>query len=108
MLKLDGNDMYISHGDTLDITFRVGGYKLQPTDKVIFSVKNTANSSEILISKTITNFPANSVHVIIPASEMGTLPIGKKVYDLLCVSGDKKTTFNFPASLIIMGVVHNE
>ena len=39
LLKLDGNDIYISHGDTLDITFRVGGYKLQPTDKVIFSVK---------------------------------------------------------------------
>ena len=52
MIAIDGQDIYISHGDTLDVLFEFAeGYKVAETDTIIFSVKATAGSSEVLLQK---------------------------------------------------------
>lgn len=53
MLTIDGKKISLSKGDTFDVTFAVNGYRLKDGDSVIFSIKNTANSSNVLMKKYI-------------------------------------------------------
>lgn len=108
MLTIDGQKISLSKGDTFDVTFAVNGYRLKDGDSVIFSIKNTANSSNVLMKKIYTTFINNKVRVQISAEEMESLTIGSKVYDLVCITGDVKVTLNYPANLVIKEVVHNE
>lgn len=108
MIKIDNQDIYISHGDTLKVLFELAeGYKIQQTDTILFSVKETAGSNEILLSKTIPFTLDNEIDVTISADEMANLSVGAKVYDLLVTNNDNVITLNFPAKLIIKEVVHN-
>ena len=108
MIVIDGQDILISHGDTLDVIFELAeGYKVAETDTIIFSVKTTAGSSEVLLSKTIPFTAVNEIAVNIAAEEMVNLPVGAKVYDLLVTNADNVVTLNFPAKLIIKEVVHS-
>ena len=108
MIVIDGQDILISHGDTLDVIFKLAeGYKVAETDTIIFSVKTTAGSSEVLLSKTIPFTAVNEIAVRIAAEEMVNLPVGAKVYDLLVTNADNVVTLNFPAKLIIKEVVHS-
>lgn len=104
MLKVDGCNLTISQGDTLDLTFKVNGYQLQSGDIVTFSVKDCKR--QIVLKKIITQFVGNSIHVVVSAEEMAKLSIGTKFYDLSCTSKDKIITFNFPASLTVREVMH--
>ena len=62
MIVIDGQDISISHGDTLDVIFELAeGYKVAETDTIIFSVKTTAGSSEVLLSKTIPFTAVNEI-----------------------------------------------
>ena len=49
MLTIDGKKISLSKGDTFDVTFAVNGYRLKDGDSVIFSIKNTATSSNVLM-----------------------------------------------------------
>ena len=81
MITIDNQDIYISHGDTLDVVFDLAeGYKVAETDSITFSVKATAGSSEVLLSKAIPFTSVNEIVVKIPAEEMAVLSVGSKVY----------------------------
>ena len=75
MLTIDGKKISLSKGDTFDVTFAVNGYRLKDGDSVIFSIKNTANSSNVLMKKIYTTFINNKVRVQISAEEMESLTI---------------------------------
>lgn len=108
MIAIDNQDIYISHGDTLDVVFELAeGYKVAETDSITFSVKATAGSSEVLLSKAIPFTSVNEIAVDIPAEKMAALQVGAKVYDILVKNSNNVTTLNFPAKLIIREVVHN-
>ena len=108
MIAIDNQDIYISHGDTLDVVFELAeGYKVAETDSITFSVKATAGSSEVLLQKTIPFTAVDEIAVNITSEEMADLSVGAKVYDLLVTSADNVVTLNFPAKLVIKEVVHN-
>lgn len=99
----------ISKGDTLDIKFNVSGFEIKDTDTIIFSVKKEyLNDDSLLIRKELNNIAGNKINIVLNSEEMSKLPLGTNYYDLVCISDDKKVTFNFPAKIIIERVVHNE
>lgn len=49
MIQIKGNDIYISKGDTLAVEFQVNGYQIQQSDTIIFSVKSSLGSSDVLL-----------------------------------------------------------
>lgn len=108
MIEIDGQDIFISHGDTLNVLFELAeGYKVAETDSITFSVKATAGSSEVLLSKAIPFTSVNEISVNISADEMASLGVGAKVYDILVKNSNNVVTLNFPAKLIIKEVVHD-
>lgn len=108
MITIDNQDIYISHGDTLDVVFDLAeGYKVAETDSITFSVKATAGSSEVLLSKAIPFTSVNEIVVKIPAEEMAVLSVGSKVYDVLVTNNSNVVTLNFPAKLVIKEVAPN-
>lgn len=88
MLDINGRTITLSRGDTLDITFEVEGYIIQPSDKITFSIKKRLIDGEPIVS-------------------MAQLTPGTYSYDLVCLSGNRRVTFNYPDSLIIRDVVHD-
>lgn len=108
MLQVKGNDIVISYGDTLDIVFRVTGFEIVPSDRIIFSVKNELFDEDTVITKEFTNIEGTDINIIISSEEMKKLSYGINYYDILCINADNKVTLNFPAKLIVEKVVHNE
>lgn len=108
MLIVDGNDIKISYGDTLNITFVLSGYELQLGDKVVFSVKQKLSDTETLITKEYSELIGTEIPITIDSEEMKKLPIGVNFYDLVVVKSETQTTLNLPAKIIIERVVHNE
>ena len=108
MITIDGQDIYISHGDTLDVLFELAeGYKIAETDTITFSAKATSGSSDVLMTKTIPFTAINQIAVKIPAEEMAALTVGAKVYDIVVSNANNVVTLNFPAKLVIKEVAHN-
>ena len=108
MLQVKGNDIVISYGDTLDIVFRVTGFEIVPSDRIIFSVKNELFDEDTVITKEFTNIEGTDINIIISSEEMKKLSYGINYYDILCINADNKVNINFPAKLIVEKVVHNE
>lgn len=106
MILVEDKKIRISHGDTFDVTFSLEGYELQEGDTVTFSVKRTRFSKEVAIQKTYADAKGETIRVIIPAADMAKLEPAEYLYDIHVVSGDRKTTLNFPAPLIVEAVVH--
>lgn len=108
MIVIDGKNIIISKGDTFNVVFKLINAKIAQTDEIIFTVKSSLSSQEILLQKNIPYTSADKIEVAIGSDEMLKLKTGRNVYDLLVKSADNKTTLNFPASLYIKEVVHNE
>lgn len=106
MILVEDKKIKISHGDTFDVTFSLEGYVLQEGDKVIFSVKKTRFAKDIAIQKTYPNVKGETIRVIVSAADMAELDPGEYLYDIHVISGDRKTTLNFPAPLTVEAVVH--
>lgn len=107
MIVVDGNNIRISRGDTLDISFEVEGYEIKPTDKITFTVKENLSKEAFLIQKDIDMVEGNTINVVLSKEEMEAIPVGVSYYDLVCISEDKRVTFNFPYKLIVERIVHN-
>lgn len=108
MLIIDDKNIKISKGDTFNVLFQVNGYEFKETDVVIFTIKKGIYSSDVLIEKVFNDIQNNIINVVITANEMSKLSTGAYVYDLVCKSGNTILTLNYPAKIIITGVVHNE
>ena len=108
MIDIKGNDIAISQGDTFDVVFALNGYEIKKGDKVIFSVKKTTFSEKCLIRKEFSGFDGvEGVQIRITADDMQKLEPGEYVYDLLVISGEVRTTLNFPAKLEVRRVAHD-
>ena len=60
MLVIDENkNIQVSQYDTFSIRFRFTNYKLTHADKVVFAIKKTTNSSEVVYSDNFYN-PGNN------------------------------------------------
>lgn len=107
MVIVEGNNIRISKGDTLEVTFIIEGYSISESDEIKFSVKKEYFGDKLLLEKTLTNITGNEIKITLSSEDMLKLPIGTNYYDLVCLSADKKVTFNFPAKIIIERIVHN-
>lgn len=108
MIVIDGKNIIISKGDTFNVVFKLVNGKILETDEIVFTIKSSLSSQEILLQKKIPYTSADKIEVAINSEEMLNLKTGRNVYDLLIKSADNKTTLNFPASIYIKEVVHNE
>lgn len=106
-IKADSS-VYISHGDTLSLSFRLEGYTIQEGDIFVFTVKRTTADKEILIRKECSIESDNLITAIVPKDEMKKLDIGTKYYDVCVLQDMTKTTLTFPKKLIVTEVVNNE
>jgi hypothetical protein len=72
MLVIDENkNIQVSQYDTFSIRFRFTNYKLTNGDKVVFAIKKTTNSSEVVYSDNFYNPDNNFVDVVVPKGASG-------------------------------------
>lgn len=110
MLVIDENkNIQVSQYDTFSIRFRFTNYKLTPADKVVFAIKKTTNSSEVVYTDTFYNPDNNYVDVVVPKGALDSLEPGAYIYDLAIMNSETERilTCFFTKSFIIKGVAHN-
>lgn len=108
MLEIQGDKIILSRGDTLEVSFTVEGYIILPGDIVEFCVKKKAAQKEdVIISQKIDDIQNNTINVFIDKDITSLLEPGTYAYDLVCTSGEKRVTLNFPNYFVIREVVHN-
>lgn len=105
MIIANGLDIICSYGDTFNCAWEIEG--VSADDDITFSVKATANSSDV-IYQTECDVSGQLINVSIPASTFAEIPVGSYVYDLVLHSEGHVTTLLFPANLHIKAVVHSE
>ena len=105
----DALNIEVSQYDTFALKFIFKNYKLDTDDKVVFSIKDTTNSNEVVYSAEFYNSGQNYVNVEVPKGALNDLQPGTYVYDLAIMNSrtNKIVTCFFPASFIIRGVAHN-
>jgi len=105
----DALNIEVSQGDTFSLKFKFKSYKLDADDKVVFSIKATTNSNEVVYTDSFYNAGSDFVTVKVPKGALNNLQPGTYVYDVAIINsktGNIITCF-FPASFIIRGVAHN-
>lgn len=109
MINVDGTDLEISKGDTFDVVFQVENYVINPTDTVVFTVKQSCFPQyRALIKREFTNIQDNSIHVIISAEEMEKVGSGTKLYDIVVETIEgTRTTLLAPSKFHVCEVVHD-
>lgn len=110
MLVIDENkNIQVSQYDTFSIRFRFTNYKLTHADKVVFAIKKTTNSSEVVYSDNFYNPGNNFVDVAVPKGALDSLEPGAYIYDLAIMNSETERilTCFFTKSFIIKGVAHN-
>lgn len=105
MIKTKGVDIICSYGDTFECAWDVEG--IEVTGDVTFSVKATAESTDVLLAADCIK-SGQIIRVAISADDFATLAVGDYVYDIVMIAGDVKTTLLFPANFSVRAVVHNE
>ena len=105
MIIANGLDIICSYGDTFNCAWEIEG--VSADDDITFSIKTTANSSELVYSQKA-SVSGQLINIEIPASTFSDIPIGSYVYDLVLKQEEKVTTLLFPANLHIKAVVHSE
>lgn len=105
MIIANGLDITCSYGDTFSCAWEIEG--ASAGDDITFSVKATANSSDV-IHQAKCDVSDRLINVSIPAATFADIPVGSYVYDLVLRSEGQVTTLLFPANLHIKAVVHSE
>ena len=91
--------------DTGDLIINLDNYLLASGDTVYFTVNNSLEKEEALISKVITDFPQNKAIVRLTAEDTD-IPIGNYYYDIQINTADGRVdTVLGPAKFKIMGGV---
>ena len=83
MLEINGNEIYVTRGDTAVIKLELDNYEFVDGDVVYFSVKKYKNDTNYVIQKTITEFNGNSVSAKL-YSEDTDIAEGNYWYDFQC------------------------
>lgn len=101
------NDIRFIRGDTqvfsLNITDGDGlPYELQPTDKLVFTVKKSIYNDDIVLQKIIDK----SMILNIAHDDTATLPFGEYVYDVQLTQGSIVTTVIPPSPFVLEGEVN--
>lgn len=91
--------------DTGGLIINLDNYLLASGDTVYFTVNNSLEKEEALISKVITDFPQNKAIVRLTAEDTD-LPVGNYYYDIQINTADGRVdTVLGPAKFKIMGGV---
>ena len=72
----ENKNIQVSQYDTFSIRFRFSNYKLTNADKVVFAIKKTTNSSEVVYTDTFYNPNNNFVDVVVPKGALDSLEPG--------------------------------
>lgn len=110
MITIDEKfNVEVSRYDTFSLKFKFRNYKLDADDKVIFSIKATANSSDVVYSDSFYNPGEPFINISVPRGALDMLKPGTYVYDVAIVNSrtGRLVTCFFPASFIIRGVAHD-
>lgn len=110
MLVIDQEkNIQVSQYDTFSIRFKFKNYLLTDTDKVVFAIKKTTNSSEVVYSDQFYNPGSTYVDVVVSKGALDTLEPGAYIYDLTIINTNTEQilTCFFTKAFIIKGVAHN-
>lgn len=110
MLVIDSEkNITVSQYDTFTIRFRFKNYLLTADDKVVFAIKKTTNSTEVVYEDKFYNAGNNYIDVIVPKGALDSLEPGAYVYDLAIINNKTSQilTCFFTKAFIIKGVAHN-
>ena len=97
MIKIRGNAIYLTRGDSADITIAItnskgNAYDMQDGDTIAFTVKRTTTDKDALISKTADD---GVIHLVPGDTE--SLGYGDYVYDCQLTTADGRVcTFIVP------------
>lgn len=104
MVIIDGKNVRVSQGDTLNLSFTVEGTDIENMTAT-FSVKSRSKASPTL--KEEMDVQGNRLTVCIPATKMATVPAGVYTYDVVVENEETRTTLNFPALFTVVEVAHD-
>lgn len=108
MLKIEGQKISISQGDTVNLGFRLEGYSLEVDDTIRFSVKADPSKQETLIVKEFSGLEGDGF-IIRLSPEETKIPAGTNYWDMTCTTAaGGHFTLNYPAPFIVREVVHND
>jgi hypothetical protein len=83
VLEINGNEIYVTRGDTAVIKLELDNYEFVNGDVVYFSVKKNKKDKEYVIQKTVTEFKGNSASVKLYAEDTD-IEEGNYWYDIQC------------------------
>lgn len=110
MLVIDENkNIQVSQYDTFSIRFKFKDYLLTADDKVVFAIKKTTNSSEVVYSANFYNAGQKYIDVVVPKGALDSLEPGAYIYDLAIINSatEQILTCFFTKAFIIKGVAHH-
>lgn len=109
MLKIEGQKITISYGDTISLSFSVPGYSFEVTDKITFAIRDgTDTDSNVIFTKTATGITGNIVSFSMSKEETKIEP-GSYFWDIsLTDSTGFHYTMIFPTMFKVKGVAHND
>lgn len=96
--------MTMIRGDSEPVTVNVSGYTLSNGDKIIFTVKCSADDpdDDAILQKTITTFSNNSATIKINPADTKEIPFGAYWYDIqMSLQNGDVTTIVCPSRFII-------
>ena len=88
---VSGTNIYMTRGDTENISVKLNGYDLKAGDKVELTVRRTV-ASIVVMHKEVTEFAENAALIHILPEDTSKLRPGRYVYDVqLTYNGNVKT-----------------
>lgn len=109
MINIEGTNIELSKGDTFSALFQIENYIINPTDTVIFTIKQSCMPKyKALIKKQFTGITDNSISVEIEANEIEKIGSGTKLYDIVVeTKSGTRTTLLKPSKFHLHEVVHD-
>lgn len=108
MFKIEGNEIYITKGDTGIIDFTLDNYTFVNGDRVFFSVKKSKSDRNYTFQKVINTFSDNAAKIIITKSD-SNIEKGRYWYDIQCNLADGRVdTVITPNKFVVMEEITND
>lgn len=103
-MLINGTNLKMIRGDSESITLKIEHsdstpYDFQAGDIVYFTVKQRANTKEIILQKILTHFPDNQAIIEINPEDTSELAFRKYVYDIQLTQADGRVKTVVPMSM---------